>query len=100
MKKLLGILVLGFLLCNSVYAEVVYLKCIRTDQKKDNVVEILTSEYLFDNKKITLQRQKSEKVYEIKQLDGTTKREQANFSPSIYKAVSYTHLTLPTILLV
>ena len=85
MKKLLGILVLGFLLCNSVYAEVVYLKCIRTDQKKDNVVEILTSEYLFDNKKITLQRQKSEKVYEIKQLDGTIKREQANFSPTIYK---------------
>ena len=35
MKKLLGIVVLGFLFCNSVYAEVVYLKCIRTDQKKE-----------------------------------------------------------------
>ena len=37
MKKLLGIVVLGLLLSGNAYAEVVYLKCIRTDQKKDNV---------------------------------------------------------------
>ena len=85
MKKLLGIIVLGLLLSGNAYSEVVYLKCVRTDQTENNVVEILTSEYLFDNKKITLQRQKSDKVYEIKQLDGTIKKQRASFYPMIYK---------------
>jgi len=86
MKKLfLSILVICSLLGGNAYSEVVYLKCVRADQTENNVVEILTSEYLFDNKKITLQRQKSDKVYEIKQLDGTIKKQRANFFPMIYK---------------
>ena len=86
MKKLfLSILVICSLLGGNAYSEVVYLKCVRADQTENNVVEILTSEYLFDNKKITLQRQKSDKVYEIKQLDGTIKKQRASFYPMIYK---------------
>ena len=82
MKKLFSkILVLGLLWSESVYAKEIYLKCTSSEKMDEHATKVSISEYLFDDRKVTLKKKMMDSYYEIKQTDGSVKRQQELYFP-------------------